>query len=140
MARLRPIRSILATLLLGGLFGFLVPTFAAGLEGQEPPAPESGETFAARRFIVALLSNDQDTLRQVSVQPTDAIEAARLGVTDATVSSLTFVGSTLLGGVHYNTYVAEFTSADGSKVLRGFRVATVGPFAILADPPEPKGT
>ena len=139
MARLRPVRSILATLFVGALLGFLVPTFVSGLQNPEPEpaAVTTDETVAARRFIVALLSNDQATLRQISMQPSDAIEAARLGVTDAKVSSLTFLGSTFVGGVHLNSYAAEFTGPDGDKILRGYRVATVGQFAILADPPEP---
>lgn len=138
MVVFRRIRSIVATILVGGMLGFLVPTFVGGLQDPQLPADTgTGETITARRFMVALLSNDQNTLRQVSVQPKDAIEAARLGVTDASVTSLTFLGSSDDGGVHYNQYAVEFTNPDGEKVLRGFRVATVGQFAILADPPEP---
>jgi hypothetical protein len=140
MARLRPVRSFLTTLLVGGLLGFLVPSFVAGLSGPSAAAPSTGEAPAARLFIVALLSNDQTTLRQVSIQPSDAIEAARLGVTDAKVTSLTFLGSSVAGGFRVNSYAAEFTSADGSTVLRGFRVATIGRYALLADPPEPMPT
>jgi hypothetical protein len=138
MAVFRRIRSIVATILVGAMLGFLVPTFVSGLQDQPLPADNgTGETLTARRFMVALLSNDQITLRQVSVQPTDAIEAARLGVTNASVTSLTFLGSSDDGGVHFNQYAVEFTNPGGQKILRGFRVATVGQFAILADPPEP---
>jgi hypothetical protein len=137
MTRLRPIRSILATLVVGGMLGFLVPTFAAGLQTDAPQMVTNGETVAARRFIVALLSNDQATLQEVSIQPGAAIEAAKLGVTDASVTSLTFLGSSSGQGVHLHSYAAEFTNPDGKKVLRGFRVATVGPFALLYAPPEP---
>ncbi|HEY7735896.1 MAG TPA: hypothetical protein VH813_03810 [Candidatus Limnocylindrales bacterium] len=138
MAVFKRARSIVATIIVGGMLGFLVPTFVSGLQDpQLPPDATTGETITARRFMVALLSNDQNTLRQVSVQPTDAIEAARLGVTDASVTSLTFLGSSDDGGVHFNQYAVEFTNPGGQKILRGFRVATVGQFAILADPPEP---
>jgi hypothetical protein len=136
MARIRPIRSVLATIALGGLLGFLVPSFAGGLQAPQVVAEGTGETPAARQFIVALLTNDQDALRRVSVQASDALEAARLGVADASVTSLTLIGRTDIGGAHYHAYVAEFTTSEGEKILRGFRVATVGGYAILVDPPE----
>lgn len=137
MARLRSVRSILLTLIVGAMLGFVVPTFVDELRQDVQVVVDTGETPAARRFIVALLSNDQATLSQVSLQPSDAIEAARLRATGNTVTSLTHLGSTIADGLHLHSYAAEFTAPDGTTVLRGFRVVSVGRFAILADPPEP---
>jgi hypothetical protein len=137
MARLRPIRSIIATLLVGAMFGFLVPTFAVGLQPQAVPAQSGAESAVARQFIVAFLSNDQEALGQVSIQPAAEIEAARLGTTNATVSSLTFLGSSSGPGLRLHSYAVEFTNPNGTKILRGYRVATVGRFAVLSNPPEP---
>jgi hypothetical protein len=137
MARLRPIRSIAATLLVGALFGFLIPSFVVGLQPENAQMQSGGESLAARQFIVAFLSNDQEALRRVSLQPAAEIEAARLGVTNAKVSSLTFLGSSSGPGLRLHSYAVEFTNPDGTKILRGYRVATVGRYAVLSNPPEP---
>jgi hypothetical protein len=138
MVRLRRVRSVLATLILGLLVGFVVPTFAVGLQDRLPVAPSSSETATARRFMIAVLQNDQATLQEMSISPVAPLDAARLGILDASVTSLSHLGSTVAGGVRVHSYAVGYTLSDGRVVLLGFQVASIGRFAGLVEPPEPK--
>lgn len=112
-------RTALATVLLGGLLGYLV----TGLGG---PLIESMSLFGhresseARRYMIAVLENEPETLATLTPKGGVVSRAMQYLQSDEsqgqwTPLSLTYMGGTVKGGLQVHLYAIELRSASGRE-------------------------
>lgn len=142
----RRIGTVVGTVALGGLIGFLVPTILA----EYSPTPETANTVLpvptmateipiAREFINAFVVNDQERLTALNADEKDKVKANDLANQVSNIQTPVLLGSIGGAGASIQAYASEVTLADGSQKLLSWRVLTTSGKATLILPPQPLG-
>jgi hypothetical protein len=115
----KALRTALATVLLGGLLGYV----ATGLGGpliSEMALFGNRESTEARRYMIAVLENEPETLATLTPKGDVVSRAMQYLQSDEsqgqwTPLSLTYLGGITKGGVQVHTYAIELRSASGRE-------------------------
>src|SRR5687767_7030463 len=115
----KALRTALATVLLGGLLGYV----ATGLGGpliSEMALFGNRESTEARRYMIAVLENEPETLATLTPKGDGVSRAMQYLQSDEsqgqwTPLSLTYLGGVTKGGVQVHTYAIELRSASGRE-------------------------
>src|SRR5688572_19114139 len=94
----RRITRAIATVAVGGLLGFLVPTVAADFTAQPDVEAQTSESPVARSFINAYVADDQATLDRFGASADIKQNAARFKAEYAKVDMPVHLGSWIIGG------------------------------------------
>ena len=126
---MRAVRGILGTLLAGILFGYVAAAFG-GMLFQETGVFGSGESGAAREYMVSLLGRDPDALLAVAPQRDVASRAlvfqgAQEGKGQAVPVSLTYIGGGSQGRMNVQIYTVEWRIASGRTRLIPYAVTLI---------------
>jgi len=115
----KALRTALATVLLGGLLGYV----ATGLGGpliSEMALFGNRESTEARRYMIAVLENEPETLATLTPKG-DVVSRAMLYLQSDqsqgqwTPLSLTYMGGITKGGLQVHMYAIELRSASGRE-------------------------
>lgn len=132
----RRITRAIATVSVGALLGFLVPTVAADL-APRPPAEVArvSESPVAREFIHAYTADDQATLDRLGVDADVKLRASRYRSEFERVDPPVHLGSYVGGGFAVHGYASTVIDGEGNPGLLSWRVATIGGRAFVIAPP-----
>ena len=125
----------IATIAIGALLGFLVPTVASDLSPKPEVEPRTSESPVARQFINAFTADDQNVLTSMGVTADAKLRASRFRAQFARVDVPVHLGSYVAGGFSLHAYAAHVVLRDGTEGIRSWRVATAGGQAALITPP-----
>src|SRR5687768_3142005 len=127
----------IATMGVGALLGFLVPTIARDLSPQpETEQPRIAESPVGRQFINAFTADDQNALTSMGVSADAKLRASRFRAQFARVDVPVHLGSYVAGGFSLHAYSAHVVLPDDTEEIRSWRVATAGGQALLIPPPS----
>ena len=126
----------IATIAIGALLGFLVPTIVRDLSPQPEAQPRTTESAVARQFINAFTADDQGVLTSMGVAADAKLRASRFRAQFARVDVPVHLGSYVAGGFSLHAYAAHVVLSDGTEEIRTWRVATAGGQAALITPPS----
>ncbi len=132
----RRVSRAVATLAVGGLIGFLVPTIIADFTAKPDAQAQTAESPVARQFITAYVADDQATLELLGIPAAVKAKAARVKAEYLKVDPPVHLGSFVIGGgftVH--AYAADVVDFEGVQDQLAWRVATGGGTVQLIDPP-----
>ena len=134
----RRIAAVLATVAIGAMLGYLVPTVIADYS----PKPQVqtavvAESPVARAFINAYLADNQEALTELGVSAEIKLKATSFRTDLASIDPPTHLGSYIAGGFSLHSYAAHAKQQDGTDVLLSWRVLTSGGQIALVDPPSP---
>jgi hypothetical protein len=125
-----------ATLAVGGLIGFLVPTIIADFTAKPDAQARTAESPLARQFITAYVADDQPTLRLLQIDAATMSRAARVKADYQRVDPPVHLGSFVVGnGVTVHGYAADVIDNDGLPHQLAWRVLTAAGSVQLIDPP-----
>ena len=115
----KAIRTALATVLLGGLLGYVV-TGLGGPLMAEMALFGNRESTEARRYMIAVLENEPETLANLTPKGDVVSRAMQYLQSDEsqgqwTPLSLTYMGGVTKGGLQVHTYAIELRSASGRE-------------------------
>ncbi len=131
----RRISRAIATIAIGGLLGFLVPTVESDLSPRPEAEPRTSESPVARQFINAFTADDQNVLTSMGVAADAKLRASRFRAQFARVDVPVHLGSYVAGGFSLHAYAAHVVLTDGTEGTRSWRIATAGGQAALITPP-----
>ena len=126
-----------ATVAIGAMLGFLIPTIVDEYTPEPELAAVAAESPVARQFIAAFLADDQTTLTSMGIPADVKLRASRFRAEYARVDAPVHLGSTIGGGYSLHSYAARVVRQNGEEDLISWRVATTGGQAILVLPPSP---
>jgi hypothetical protein len=132
----RRVTKVVATVAIGAMLGFLVPTFIADYAPEPEVQARVAESPVARQFIDAYVTNDRATLDAIKAAADDKLQAARFGAEFARIDPPVHLGSWIGGGFTLHAYAAHVVRPDGTEDLLSWRIATSGGQAFLVDPPS----
>ena len=125
-----------ATLGIGVLIGFLVPSIIADLSPKPETQARTAESPVARQFITAYLADDQATLDLLSVPAAVKAKAARVKAEYIKVDPPVHLGSWVIGnGLSLHAYASHVVDNEGTDDQLAWRVATQAGRVELIDPP-----
>jgi hypothetical protein len=125
-----------ATVAVGALLGFLVPTIAADFTAKPEVQAQTNESPVARSFIDAYVSDDQVTLDKMGASADTKQKAARFKAEYAKVDPPVHLGSWIIGGgITLHGYAAHVVDEQGQDAQLAWRVYTVAGQAAIIDPP-----
>lgn len=129
----RLVTRAMATALVGGLLGFLVPTIAADLSPRPVTEPQVvvPESPLAREFIDAYTTDDQAVLTAIGAPAALRLRASDLRAAYAEVGTPVHLGSYVAGGFTLHAYAAHVVRADGSEDTLSWRLGTSGGGVVL---------
>ena len=130
------ISRVIATIAVGALLGFLVPTIQSDLSPKPAAEPRTNESAVARQFINAFTADDQGVLTSMGVAADAKLRASRFRAQFARVDVPVHLGSYVAGGFSLHAYAAHVVLSDGTEEIRTWRVATAGGQAALITPPS----
>lgn len=115
----KALRTALATVLLGGLLGYLV-TGLGGPLMEEMSLFGQRESSEARRYMIAMLENEPETLVTLTPKGDVVSRAMQYVQSDETQGkwtplSLTYLGGLTKGGLQVHNYAIELRSATGRE-------------------------
>ena len=125
----------IATVAIGSMLGFLIPTIARDLSPQPVAETRVAESPVARQFINAFTADDQGALSSMGASADTKLRASRFRAQFARVDVPVHLGSYVAGGFSLHAYSAHVVLSDGSEEIRSWRVATAGGQALLIAPP-----
>jgi len=125
-----------ATVAIGGLLGFLVPTVARDLSPQPVAETVAAESPVGRAFINAFTADDQGVLTAMGASADTKLRASRFRAQFNRVDVPVHLGSYVAGGFSLHAYSAHVVLPDGTEEIRSWRVATAGGKALLITPPS----
>jgi hypothetical protein len=125
----------LATVAVGALLGFLIPTIAADLSPKPEAQAVVPESPLARQFINAFTADDQGALTSIGVASDVRLRASRFRADFATVGVPVHLGSYVAGGFSLHGYAAHVVGKDGTEGTLSWRVATAGGQVVMIFPP-----
>ena len=133
---MRRITRATATIAVGALVGFLVPTIAADFTAKPEVQAQTNESPVARSFIDAYVSDDQVTLDKMGASADTKQKAARFKAEYAKVDPPVHLGSWIIGGgITLHGYAAHVVDGQGQDAQLAWRVYTVAGQAAIIDPP-----
>jgi hypothetical protein len=126
-----------ATVAVGALIGFLVPTIAADLTPEEEVAQERvAESPVARQFIDAFVADDQIVLKSLGVDAATLSHSSRFKAEYLRVDRPVHLGSWVVsGGITLHAYSVHVVDQEGTEDQLAWRVASVGGTVGIIDPP-----
>ena len=125
-----------ATLMIGALLGFLVPTVIADFTSEPEAQARTAESPVARQFITAYVSDDQATLDLLGINAATKAKSARVKAEYLKVDPPVHLGSWVIGGgASLHAYVADVVDNQGTRDQLAWRVITGGGAVQLIDPP-----
>ena len=127
---------VIATISVGALLGFLVPTIQSDLAPKPEAEPRTTESAVARQFINAFTADDQGVLTSMGVAADAKLRASRFRAQFARVDVPVHLGSYVAGGFSLHAYAAHVVLPNGTEEIRTWRVATAGGQAALITPPN----
>jgi hypothetical protein len=133
----RRIAAVLATVAIGAMLGYLVPTVIADYTPKPQVQAVVAESPVARAFINAYLADDQAALTELGVSSEIKLKATSFRTDLASIDPPTHLGSYVAGGFSLHSYAAHAKQQDGTDVLLSWRVLTSGGQIALIDPPSP---
>jgi hypothetical protein len=127
----------IATVAVGALLGFLVPTVAADFTAK--PQVDSGQALespVARSFIDAYVTDDQTTLDRFGASAETKQKSARFKAEYAKVDPPVHLGSwNIGGGITVHGYASHVVDRNGQEDQLAWRVLTLAGSAAIIDPP-----
>jgi hypothetical protein len=134
----RTITAATATVAIGAMLGFLVPTVIADYSPDPETAPQAAaESPVARQFGDAYVSNDQDALTAIGIPAEVRQRAARFPAEFSAVDQPVHLGSYIGSGYSLHAYASRVVKTDGTEDILSWRVATGGGQILLLPPPTP---
>ena len=125
-----------ATVAIGGLLGFLVPTVAADFTEKPEVQAQTSESPTARTFINAYVADDQPTLDRFGASADTKQNATRFKAEYAKVDPPVHLGSwNIGGGITVHGYAAHVVDRNGQEDQLAWRVLTAAGTAAIIDPP-----
>lgn len=125
-----------ATLAVGGLIGFLVPTIIADFTAKPDAQARTAESPLARQFITAYVADDQATLKLLGIDAATKSKAARVKADYQRVDPPVHLGSFVIGsGFTVHGYAADVLTNDGLPDQLAWRVLTGAGSVQMIDPP-----
>lgn len=132
----RRLTRAVATLGIGVLLGFLVPSIIADLSPKPEAQARTAESPVARQFITAYLADDQATLDLLGVPAAVKAKAARVKAEYIKVDPPVHLGSWVIGnGLSLHAYASHVVDNEGTDDQLAWRVATQAGRVELIDPP-----
>jgi hypothetical protein len=132
----RRLTRAVATLAIGGLIGFLVPSVIADFTNKPETQARTAESPVARQFITAYVSDDQATLDLLGINAATKAKAARVKAEYLKVEPPVHLGSWVIGGgASLHAYAADVVDNQGARDQLAWRVITGGGAVQLIDPP-----
>lgn len=132
----RRLSRAVATVAVGGLLGFLVPTIIADFTTKPDAQARTAESPVARQFITAYVSDDQATLDLLGISAAIKARAARVKAEYVKVDPPVHLGSFVIGGgLTLHGYAADVVGNDGVQDQLAWRVVTGAGAVELIDPP-----
>lgn len=128
----------LATVAVGGLLGFLVPTVIADFTAKPDAQARTAESPVARQFITAYVADDQATLDLLGIDAATKAKAARVKAEYIKVDPPVHLGSFVIGsGLTLHGYAADVVDNEGAQSQLAWRVVTgAGEVQLIAPPPR----
>ena len=125
-----------ATLAVGALLGFLIPTVAADFSQKPEVQAQTSESPVARSFINAYVADDQATLERYGATADTKQKATRFKAEYAKVDAPVHLGSwNIGGGITVHGYAAHVVDRSGADDQLAWRVLTAAGTAAILDPP-----
>jgi hypothetical protein len=125
-----------ATVAVGALLGFLVPTVAADFSEKPEVQAQTSESPVARTFINAYVADDQGTLDTFGASADTKQNSARFKAEYAMVDPPVHLGSWIIGGgITVHAYASHVVDRSGQDDQLAWRVLTVAGSAAIIDPP-----
>ena len=125
-----------ATLGIGVLLGFLVPSIIADLSSKPEAQARTAESPVTRQFITAYLADDQATLDLLGIPAAVKAKSARVKAEYIKVDPPIHLGSWNIGqGVTLHAYASHVVDTEGADDQLAWRVATQAGRVELIDPP-----
>jgi hypothetical protein len=125
-----------ATVAVGGLIGFLVPTIVTDFTAKPQAQARTAESPVARQFITAYVTDDQATLNLLKINAATKNKAARIKAEYIKVDPPVHLGSFVVGGgITVHGYAADVIDNEGVQHQLGWRVFTGAGVVELIDPP-----
>jgi hypothetical protein len=132
----RRITRAAATVAIGALLGFLVPTIAADFTAQPEVEAQTSESPVARNFINAYVTDDQAALDRFGASADTKQKSARFKAEYAKVDPPVHLGSWIIGGgITVHGYAAHVVDRNGQEDQLAWRVLTASGSAAIIDPP-----
>jgi hypothetical protein len=132
----RRVSRAVATLAVGGLLGFLVPTIIADFTTKPDAQARTAESPVARQFITAYLADDQATLDLLGINAATKAKSARVKAEYVKVDPPVHLGSFVIGsGLTLHGYAADVVDNAGVQDQLAWRVVTGAGAVELIDPP-----
>jgi hypothetical protein len=132
----RRITRAVATVGIGALLGFLVPTVAADFTAQPEVEAQTSESPVARNFINAYVTDDQAALDRFGASADTKQNSARFKAEYAKVDTPVHLGSWIIGGgITVHGYAAHVVDRNGQEDQLAWRVLTSSGSAAIIDPP-----
>jgi hypothetical protein len=132
----RRLSRAVATLVIGGLLGFLVPTIVADFTTKPEAQARTAESPVARQFITAYVADDQATLQLLGTNAATKAKSARVKAEYLKVDPPVHLGSWVIGGgASLHAYAADVVDNEGMRDQLAWRVITGGGAVQLIDPP-----
>ena len=134
---LRRIAAAAATVAIGAMLGYLVPTIIADYTPKAEVQAQVAESPVARAFIRAYVADDQATLDSLGVPAEVKLKATSFRTDLVSIEQPMHLGSYVGGGFSLHSYAAKAKDQQGEDVLLSWRVVTAGGQILLIDPPQP---
>ena len=131
----RRITRVIATIAIGALLGFLVPTVASDLAPKPEVEPGPRSPPVARQFINAFVADDQAVLTPWAWPRTPSSRQPVQGRVRPGRRPV-HLGSYVAGGFSLHAYSSHVVLTNGTEEIRSWRVATAGGQAALITPPN----
>jgi hypothetical protein len=133
----RRLAAAAATVAIGAMLGYLVPTVIADYTPKQEVQAQVAESPVARTFIRAFVNDDQATLDSLGVPAQVKLRATSFKTDLASIDQPVHLGSYIGGGFSLHSYAAHAKDPQGADVMLGWRVVTAGGQIVLVDPPTP---
>lgn len=133
---LRRLTKAAATVVVGAMLGFLVPSVLADMNAKPEVQAQSAESPVARQFITAFIADDQATLDLLQIGADTKAKASRFKAEYVKVDPPVHLGSWIIGGgLTLHAYAAHVVDQSGVEDQLAWRVATGAGSVGLIDPP-----
>ncbi len=133
---LRRLTKAAATVVVGAMLGFLVPSVLADVNAKPEVQAQSAESPVARQFITAFVADDQVTLDLLQIGADTKAKASRFKAEYVKVDPPVHLGSWIIGGgLTLHAYAAHVVDQSGVEDQLAWRVATGAGSVGLIDPP-----
>jgi hypothetical protein len=126
----------MATIAIGALVGFLVPSIVNDMTAKPEVEAQTAESPVARQFITAYVNDDQATLDLLAASAAVKAKSARVKAEYLKVDAPVHLGSWVVGnGATLHAYASHVVDNQGQEGQLAWRVVTGAGQVQLIDPP-----